>query len=325
MVMKKIIFFLLFIIVMIFSLQAQKVSNYTCKLDNGIVIKTEHCWNHVWVGQSFDALKSSDQAPLVLNMRTLGNLISGSSFKLFSSGKEVRVQSATPGTYTMKLTFKLSGKPGTLSFDINDIVIKPQSKTTVSVTLYDYQISITEKSSSQKGLSDYSSKVYVYNGYEDTDPSCGKATFYLKGAHEKAITSNASKDEKDGKIKPGTYDILITFGSAGRQQKVWLENFVMKPDVSYSISTNLNAGVITYAGTNKDVKALHLYPAGTANRQQGAPAPDKNLEIMKCEEQNMTSPCPPGSYDILLNYNNGASYQWRKGIAVTTGARVSVK
>jgi hypothetical protein len=325
MVMKKLIFFLMFFVVMIFSLQAQKVSNYTCKLDNGIVIKTEQCWNHVWVGQSFDALKSSDQAPLVLNMRTLGNLISSSSFKLFSSGKEVRVQSATPGTYTMKLTFKLSGKPGTLSFEIDNIVIKPKSKTTLSVTLYDYQVNITEKQSSQKGLSDYSSKVYVYTGYEELNPSCGKPTFYLKGAHNNAVTPNVSTDEKNGKIKPGTYDILITFGPTGRQQKVWLENFVMKPDVSYSISTNLNAGVITYAGTNKDVKAIHLYPAGTADRQQGTPAPDRNLEIMKCEEQNMTSPCPPGSYDILLNYNNGASYQWRKGIAVTTGARVSVK
>ncbi|MCK7469207.1 MAG: hypothetical protein MZU91_14525 [Desulfosudis oleivorans] len=50
--MKKIIIFLIFNAVMIASLQAQSVTNYTCKLDNGITVRMEHCWNHVWVSQA---------------------------------------------------------------------------------------------------------------------------------------------------------------------------------------------------------------------------------------------------------------------------------
>ncbi len=126
-------------------------------------------------------------------------------------------------------------------------------------------------------------------------------------------------------MKPGTYDVLITLGSTTSPQKVWLENFQMKADVSYNITTNLNAGIVTYSGANKDVKSLHLYPAGTADRQKGSAAPDKNLELLRCETQNVTSPCPPGTYDVLLVSGNGSRFEWRKGIAVTTGKRTDVK
>ena len=61
-------------------------------------------------------MTANDKAPLAVNIRTLGDLISGSTFKLLRSGKESKVLGATPGTYDLKLIFKLSGKPGTLSF-----------------------------------------------------------------------------------------------------------------------------------------------------------------------------------------------------------------
>ncbi len=55
---------------------------------------------------------------------------------------------AKPGTYTVKVTFKLTGKPGSINFDIDNVVVKSQSKTMVSVVLYDYQIMIEETSGS---------------------------------------------------------------------------------------------------------------------------------------------------------------------------------
>ncbi len=41
---------------------------------------------------------------------------------------------------------------------------------------------------------------------------------------------------KTGTIKAGTYDVLMTLGTPGRLQKVWLENFLIKPDISYNIT-----------------------------------------------------------------------------------------
>lgn len=324
--MKKFIVFLMYSAVMVLTITAQKVSNYTYKLDNGINVKMDHCWNQVWVSQAFEAIKASDQTPpLSINARTLGNLTSGSTFKLFSSGKEVKLQGLKPGTYSLKQTFKLSGKPGTITFDIENVVIKPQTKTILSVILYDYQIIIEEKSENHNGQATFISKIDRYKGNAELNPTCGIMQFYEKGKHEKPVAPPDGIAKKEGTIKPASYDALITLGAPGRLQRIWLENFVMKPDVSYSISTNLNAGVVEYLGGNKDVKAFHLYPAGTADKQKGNPAPDKNLEIMKCETQTMASSCPPGSYDVLLNFNDGKKYEWKKNIAVTTGSRAQIK
>ena len=57
-----------------------------------------------------------------------------------------------------------------------------------------------------------------------------------------------SEGNTKGKIKPGTYDVLISIGISNQTHKVWLENFQMKPDMSYKVSVNLNAGGIVYTG-----------------------------------------------------------------------------
>lgn len=322
--MKKFLFLLLINSAMIISLQGQTVSDYNYRLDNGINVRIESGWNHVWATQTFEPLKAPDKVVLVPTVRTLGNLTSGSSFKVYSGGKEVRIQDLKAGNCSLKESFKLSGKPGTISFTVNDVTIKPQTKTTISIILYDYQVSIEEKPESHNGQAAYTSKIERFKGNTEQNPSCGVILLYEKGKHEKPVFPADGKAVKTGTVKPGTYDALITLGAPDRPQKVWLENFTIKPDISYNIVTNLNAGIIEYLGGNKDVKTFHLYPAGTSSRQTGAPAPDKTLEIMKCEAQGTTSSCPPGTYDVLLDYS-GKKYEWRKNIAVSTGSRAQVK
>ena len=312
--------------VVILSLQAQPVSNYSYELNNGITVKTEHCWNQVWVQQSFEAMNTGDKTPpLAVNIRTLGDLISSSAFKLLSAGKEVKMQGTASGTYDLKLTFKLSGKPGTLSFVVGNIIIKPKTKTSVSITLYDYQILIEETPASLKGLSYYESKINRYKGNTEQNLNWGIPSFYAKGKHDKPIPPDEPMGDTYGKIKPGTYDVLISIGISGQTHKVWLENFLIKPDVNYKIATNLNAGVIIYAGGNKEVKVMHLYPAGTASKQTGSPAPIKNLETISYESLTFTNACPPGAYDVLLNFGHGVKYEWRKNLVVKTGAKTEVK
>jgi hypothetical protein len=323
--MKKLLFFLALQATLFFSLHSQPVSDYSYKLDNGITVKTEHCWNHVWVQQDYAALKAGEKTPLAVNIRTLGDISSGSSFKLMRTGKEVKTLGAAPGSYDLKLTLKLSGKPGTLSFIINNVLIKAQTKTSVSVTIYDYQISIAESPGSLKGLSLYDLKINKFRGNTEQSSNMGIPSFYLKGKHDKPIHPDEATNNTSGKIKPGTYDVLISIGISGQAQKVWLENFTMKPDVNYMISTNLNGGVIIYTGGNKEVKNIHLYPAGTAATQTGPPSPVKNLELGSYDNLTLTNACPPGAYDVLLSFGNGAKYEWRKNLIVKTGARTEVK
>jgi hypothetical protein len=323
--MKKLFTILSFLTVLILSTQAQPVSDYSYKLENGITVKTERCWSQVWVQQTYAPITAGDQTPLSVKIRNLGDLITGSVFKLQSSGKEVRMQGAAPGTYDLKLTFKLSGKPGTLSFIVGNIIIKPKTKTTVSVTLYDYQVLIAESPASINGLSSYETLIYRYKGNTIQDLYFGIPSFYAKDQHDKPVPPDQTTGKTNGKIKPGTYDVLISIGISGQTHKLWLDNFQLKPDINYKISINLNAGGITYTGGNKDVKAMHLYPAGTAARQTGNPSPDKNLEIISYQGVTDTNCCSPGTFDVLLNFKNGSKYEWRKNIIIQTGIKTDVK
>lgn len=162
--MKKLLLIFSLFAIVIISLQAQPVSDYSYKLDNGITVRTERCWNQVWIQQSYAPIAAGDKTPLAVNIRTLGDLVSGSALKLQSGGKEVKLQGAAPGTYDLKLTFKLSGKPGILSFVIGNILLKPKSKTSVSVTLYDYQILIDESPVSLSGLSSFETMINKWKG-----------------------------------------------------------------------------------------------------------------------------------------------------------------
>lgn len=302
---------------------SQPVSEYIYKLDNGINVKSERCWNQVWVQQEYVALKPGDKSPVAITTRTLGDLTSGSSFKLMRDGKEVKTQGAVPGTYDMKLTFKLSGKPGTLSFIVSNVIIKPNTKTNVSITLYDYQIAITESPVTLNGLSAFDAKISRFKGNTEQSNNLVTPIFYAKGKHDTAIKPDESANKSSCKIKPGVYDVLISMTISGQAQKLWLENFTLKPNTAYTIMTNLNGGVIIYSGVNRDVKKMHLYPAGTAAKQTGNPTPVKNLEIGNYENVTSNNSCAPGSYDVLLAENG--KYEWRKNFVITPGSRAVVK
>lgn len=324
--MKNIISSLVIQTVVLFSIQAQPVTNYEYKLTNGITVKTERCWNQVWVQQSYAPMNAGDKSsPLTVNIRALGDLISGSEFKLLSASKEIKMQGAAPGNYDLQLNFKLSGKPGTLSFVVGNIEIKPKTRTTVSVTLYDYQINIAEKKAALNGLTEYESIVNRCKSHTIQDIYYGIPTFYEKGNHDKAITPDQSAGNTKGKIKPGTYDLLISIGISKQTHKVWLENFQMNADISYKVSVNLNAGGIVYAGGNSDVKEMLLYPAGTAMKQTGIPEPIKNLETISYDNVTVSNCCSPGTYDVLLRFAKASKYEWRKNIAITTGVRTEIK
>jgi hypothetical protein len=262
---------------------------------------------------------------MLLLQLTIRHLISGSAFKLVSKGKEVKMQGAAPGTYDLRMTFKLSGTKGTLSFVAGNIVIKPKTKTTVNVTLYDYLISISETPGTIKGLASYETKVNRFKGSSEQNVTKGIPSVYEKGKTDKALTPDEVVNETSCKIKPGTYDLLLTLDIASQRQKIWLQNFTMKPDVSYKITTNLNAGEVVYTGGIKDVKMMHFYPGGTAATQTGTPTPVKNQELLTYTNVTLTNACPPGTYDVLLNHKNGSKYEWKKNIIVKTASKTEIR
>lgn len=307
---------------LILSMQAQPVSDYVYKLDNGITVKNDHTWSQVWVQQSYAPLTANDQLPLKVDVRTLGDLVSGSSYLLMNNGKEVKMKGITAGTYDLKMTFKLSGEPGTLSFLVGNVVIKPKTKTNVSITLYDYQVIIDETASSST-LASFETAVQRCKLSPVQAELAGIPTFYSENDRAKAIVPDEGSGKTKGKIKPGTYDVLLTINLSGQNHKVWLEDFQMKPGTAYKLTSNLNAGGIVYTGGNRDAKAMYLYPAGTSAKQTGTPTPLKGQETITYSNITNLNCCTPGTFDVLLQIGN--KYEWRKNIAVTTGTRTEVK
>lgn len=324
--MKKVIPILILGAVISLQISAQPVSNYTYKLDNGITVKTEKTWSQVWVQQSYSGMASGDKtSPLSVNIRALGSLIAGSEYKLLSGGKEVKIQGVSPGTYDLRLTFKLSGESGTLSFIVGNVIIKASAKTAVDITLYDYQVMIDDAPASLNGMAAYETDIDRCKTHTVQDIYKGLPAFYEVGKHDKPLTLAKVESDIKGQIKPGSYDILITVPISTQTQKIWLENFILKADTKYKITINLNAGGIQYTGGNKDVTALHLYPAGTSAKMTGTPAPNKSLETISYSNVAIANCTSPGVYDVLLDYGKGKKYEWRKNIAVSTGAKTDVK
>lgn len=324
--MKKSFFALLFFAVLGYPLISQTANNYSYKFDNGTVVKTERDWGHIWIQQKQDAFTANEEhQSVVIKVTTFGELGQNTTFKLSSAGKDVKLKDAAPGSYDMKITSKTIGKPGMISFDAQGIEVKPKMKTTVTVTIYKYQVSIDESAGTNKGLAGYDSRVAWFKGNLDQTGKIGAISFFAKGAHDKKLTPDIVTNDISGKIKPGTYDVMISIDISGKNQKVWLENFIVKADVNYKLTTNMNAGTITYAGINRDVKQLHLYPAGSADRLQGSTKPDKASEVISYDPAFTTYACPPGSYDVLLVVGTGTRNEWKKNVVVRTGARTDVK
>ncbi|MFN8211056.1 MAG: hypothetical protein U0T33_08840 [Bacteroidales bacterium] len=324
--MKKFLFILVLLSLAGFQLSGQNATNFSYKLDNGITIKSERDWGHIWIQQKQDAFAAGEERQsVVIKVTTFGELTQNTTFKLSSGGKDVKLKEAAPGTYDLKITAKVPGKPGTVTFDASGIVVKAQMKTTVTVTIYKYHVNIDEAPGTNNGLAGYDSKVAWYKGNLDQTNKFGTITFYAKGSHDNKLTPDVVTNDLSGKIKPGTYDVLITLDFSGKVQKIWLENFNMKANTNYKITTNTNSGTVAYTGANRDVKEIYFYPAGTADRMQGSTKADKGTAILFYQGAYATNPCPPGSYDILLTTATGNKNEWKKNVVVRTGVRTDIK
>ena len=210
-VMKKILSLLIFSAVILLQANSQPVSDYLYKLTNGISVKTEKTWSQVWVQQNYSAASAGDKAgPLSVNIRSLGSLISGSEYKLLSGTKEIKILDAKPGTYDLRLTFKLSGEPGTLSFIVKNVIIKDKTKTNLDLTLYDYQVMIDDSPAKIDGMSGYETDIDRCKTHTMQDIYKGVPTFYSPGSHDKPLELAKKETDIKGLIKPGTYDILMT-------------------------------------------------------------------------------------------------------------------
>lgn len=324
--MKKFSLIICFLFLLVYAAFSQKVSGYNYALANGVIVKMENTWSNVRAQLSYDTIGvAKGKVALEVKLKWVGNLVSDYTYAVFDNAGKVTNEKFLPGNYRVAFDVKLVEGVGKLSFEVKDVIVKPDRRTVLQVDIYDYLITVREEPSPMKGLSYYESKVNRYKDNWEQNRNWAKPAFYMPGQHEKRIDPDQPMGDYYGKIKPGTYDLLLNMEISGKLQKIWLTNFTMKPDVRYHITTNINGGEIAYTGGDYEVKILYLYPAGTAAKQKGKVQRNVPLEIIGYEPATGVFAAPPGKYDVMLNYGHGIKYEWRKGVQITTGKKTEVK
>ena len=305
-------------------INSQTISNYVYKFENGVNVVTEKGWNWINLSVSNGILDSAKiKSPLLVEVRSIGDLVAGSKFKVLKDSSEVNMETLTPGSYKLSVGCSLLQKNGTISFDVNDVVIREKMQTILTISVHDAEIIINESITEADGLTIYEVRIDKNTGQNGIIVT---PHFYAPGTVSPEIAPVATVSPCLGKIKPGTYDIKtnIELKMTGFAHIIQVKNISLKPDAKYVFSCNLNVGELRYAGDNSNVKAVHLYPAGTASKLKGIAKPQKDIEIFGFERPTWFTVCPPGTYDILLEYTAPVKYEWKRNIVCKVGEQTDI-
>lgn len=306
--------------------QQLKVSQYRYDLENGITVKVEKGWGYV-SAQQHTSPGDDGVDPFGVSVEPVGNSAASAEIEIYAkNGKKVSPADVTAGSYYLNIVCDVAGG-GKIRFRVDGIQIREKTQNRITVALYQIGVSVTERAIPHKGLAHYESRVSRFSGNPEQNLNWGLPAFYKKGNHKKKIPPAEAMTDYSGRLKPGKYDVLISveIGHTGFTNKVWLEGIEFAADKSYQITTNLNAGEVVYVGGKTEVKALHLYPRGSAGRQTGTAKREKKSEILTYEAVTHVQACPPGVYDVLLDYGNGQKYEWLPGIKILSGNRTGIR
>lgn len=306
---------------------AQTIANYRYALDNGVTVVTEKGWNWCRASQTFAKQeKPGATGALTVAVDAVGDLIASSEVKVLRAGAEVDPAALAPGSYDLRVACRLSAATkGAISFDVAGVTVKPGMDTRVAVSLHDVQVTVSEKPEQRKGLAYYETKTNRYQGNWEQNGNWSLPRFHRAGDHKARIAPDAPGGDYYGCIKAGTYDVCLDIFTRAGGHLIWLENLTLKPDVGHRIVTNINAAEVAYTGGKFEVKMLHFYPAGTAVKTTGKPRTDKRTERFSIEGPDHVTPCPPGAYDVLLDFSYGLRYEWRKGVVLEAGKKTEIK
>lgn len=325
--MKKQIFTAVFLILFLLIASegwGQEISNYSYQLLTGERVKMEKGWKEAAVSQVFDSLTGNKNSNFSIVIKTAPVIAGNTSFVVMQGEKARKESFLKSGNYTLRVVHQLNNKGGRISFDIYPLKIQDKMETHLLVNLSDYGISITRKGRPSGGMGYYQTGVFA-GGQQN-----GVSTypyFYAPGNHSVKINPFETMGDYYGKIKPGTYDLLtlIELNMTGFTHRLWLENFRINGDSSYVIQWNLGAAEIRYIGNNYEVKQLILYPQGTAKQKTGKIQRRKELEVLAIERPSSFTFCPPGTYDVLLDFGSGSKFEWRENVKCKAGERTEVR
>ncbi|MDY6787143.1 MAG: hypothetical protein SVK54_03350 [candidate division WOR-3 bacterium] len=320
----KYIISLMILVLGICSISALSISDYHYELDNGVTLETINGWDFVHHYTRTDTVTEREEAmDLYLDFDDLGRLLSGRSKVTIinQSGDTVQKECSRKafklekGEYNIHVELPLINDNGFIAYKINGIDIDGLHYEDITLVHHDIEIFIEKEKRNMNGLAMYKPHTSIYKGKDADFSSYPKV--YSNG---KLVEPDESINDFTHKIKPNTYDLVIEMDMswAGYKYQITLNDFEMSGNTVYIPNINLNAGSFKMSEEFEEYPSLiHFYPIGTADKI--GETENAALEIYKVEAPRGPYICPPGGYDILLNYDYGAEYQWKKNINFFVG------
>lgn len=309
-------------IILSLRVNAQDVTQYNYVLESGIKVNTTHGWNFLRVNQNMNSLESGEETGLSLSFIDVGDLVSGNALlqitsmngdTLFTLEEKKDYYTLEPGTYNGFCKLSLDDNSGSVSFYISGIEVKETKKTNCTVFLNDVQVIIEKEADVKGGLGTYRTIAMASKDAEEGGP-VAYPSIYNPDNHSQELSPVESPNDVTHRIQPGIYDLFVDvdISWAGYKYQIWLENIEIEKDIRKIFRLNLNGSKITVNCEEECPEIIHFYPVGTA--ETIGLKEDKSLEKYSIESPKGKNICPPGSYDILLNYGYGERYEWRENV-----------
>lgn len=336
MVSKFHLFILLFFLTAGQGLFALQLTDYSYRLTNGIRITPENGWRKTEATQDFtNGVFVSNRGAVQVDFTVIGDLVDDHpEITLSSSSKpknSVKLNAGTPsadlnkGKYNAFIKFPLQLKNGTITFRINDVIVKENTLTLVRVTINDIQVAIVEAPGEGWKQSEYNFTTYWAKGNMDGGGYTGYPTVFKAKDHFQMVTPVEIASDTKAKMRPGTYDFYLDtdISKAKFRYTCWIENVKMESNTTYQFRCNLNGSRVRTGIADDNPKQIGFYPPGTAAKQK--PRVNKKLIRYTVVEPWKSAVCPTGTYDVLLSFDYGAKMEWRENVVFKYGEETVIK
>ncbi len=202
--------------------------------------------------------------------------------------------------------------------------VRTSSHTRVSLQFNLPLVRIERTPENLKGEASYEAVTYWALDKKDGN-YIGYAKLFPPGERDakKMIRKNEGSD-RWGKAPAGTYDFLVNtdISFAGRAYDVRILRMRLDANSRLKLHLVMNGALVTVTAP-KAPHAVHFYQPGTAAKSP-KPVRDQKSEVFTSEAPRQKIPCPPGTYDVLYNFDWGGRYEWRPGVRFNVGSSVAL-
>ena len=290
-----------------------RVINYRHTFADGLSCVPLSGWGQISVDHLSEPLeKEGGSSILEIRFGSAGSMVfADTSVMVIGESLEMsyrRPSELEPGKYVAEMRLE-TVRGQSVMFTVRNIKIEPMTYNILDVGLNCCTVTVEARRSGLKGRSECHFDAIMFPEDKIRAGYSVKVSYSEKG-RENGYPVEGLWDNRH-RVYPGVYDITcdISLTHGGGNYKLLFEDFEPKADMYYYFVICLDGGYLRCTG-GKGSERLHFYPAGMSDSYPPAEKPEFELFTLERGASGEAMDLPPGSYDVLVEYRDGASYRW---------------